>query len=392
MLFTPRSFCLSVILLLAADTSVHAQRKRLENAHQAGEDIYRHYSGTIGNKKVSADVVWGYQGGSNYGGSWYYPVNEAGQVHFSIYEPVSYDHGIPMSAGEETIDSSLTSDPDYSRKGSKLEFTMALNSFTGKRISAGNNTSATIDLKEDYSHSVAFDLRGEYRTSKTINSAPQAPYNSSFSLIAIPAATNSNEKAAFIKEAILKLCQINTVSTGEDFKYISKALCDNKYEEYTTAQNNNASAENAKNNFHSSVTILPVYNDNDLLVLKNTEIVPVLNEQKVRISVVCLDIKNLREIDLQNIFNDIAGSNKAAFDQIMEKEIRGRFKLSNTTKLSGILPSGNIPECTLFYPVHKGLIFHYPEGTLSAKKEFDLYIPYTRLSNLLNKDFLERVK
>jgi hypothetical protein len=76
----------------------------------------------------------------------------------------------------------------------------------------------------------------------------------------------------------------------------------------------------------------------------------------------------------------------------MEKEIRGRFKLSNTTKLSGILPSGNIPECTLFYPVDKGLIFHYPEGTLSAKKEFDLYIPYTRLSNLLNKEFLERVK
>jgi hypothetical protein len=53
--------------LFAIDTRSLAQYKhRKANPHEAGEDIYKHYTGTIVSKKIVLDLRYGYQGATNY--------------------------------------------------------------------------------------------------------------------------------------------------------------------------------------------------------------------------------------------------------------------------------------------------------------------------------------
>jgi hypothetical protein len=80
-------YCLLTAVTLIVCCPIHAQKKRSSTPHAPGEDIYKHYTGSIGKRQVTLDLRYGYQGASNYGGSSFYYADEDRIHHFYISEP-----------------------------------------------------------------------------------------------------------------------------------------------------------------------------------------------------------------------------------------------------------------------------------------------------------------
>ncbi len=72
--------------------------------HGPGEDIYKHYKGTIGTHQVLLDLRYGYCGSSNYGGSYIHDLTTGTTTRLIISEPASFAHNMELTGTESRIE------------------------------------------------------------------------------------------------------------------------------------------------------------------------------------------------------------------------------------------------------------------------------------------------
>jgi hypothetical protein len=372
---------LPALLLLMSVHACAQYKHRKADAHAPGEDIYKHYTGTIGDKKIALDLRWGWQGGSNYGGSDYYYADEPGTHSFDIYEPETFDHDATLNAKDVIITQFGQMFGDRDVPSPKWQFTLNGNKLNGTWVSADGITNATVALTEDYSNSYPMDLvifRDSIYYKSETNSMPA---NGIFTYSAPSSSCNSND-GNFIKRAEFRFLHGNgeyNEPTGVLTKKYAKALFAKNIKTYADT----ATKKSDKAAF-GMCSLMPVYNDEGLLVLKESHSVNFTNEQ---VAYLCLDVRNQKQLELK----DMLVANTNVLSPLLEKELRKKYKLDPSKDLKTWLLKSKIPVTSNAYPAHKGIVFTYNPGELLPNDNVDIFLSYDDLRNLLTEDFKKRI-
>jgi len=360
-------FLMAAFFIIASSVS-YAQKKRAANPHAPGEDIYKHYTGTIGTRKVTLDLRYGYQGASNYGGSTYYYPNQEGTTLFYIYEPETFDHNVTLTAGEQEESHKLMADArELNRNRSafpKWKFTITGNKLTGKWYSPDGIVIYDINLTEDYSRSYPMDVIYFRDTS------------SETTLIAVkPSANTNSSDADFITSAELNF--INGRSIGV-----------NNWPDYFTG--------GYAKKLAGVNDMFPVYNDNGFLVLMKSQYT---NKFPVDdFSFLCLDVLNKRILTL----NDILNIDETRLSALLEKSVRKNYNLDPNKELSAWFLFDKIPVSEKIMIGNKGINFYYAIDEVIPAKDYQdkfldrhtpikIFLSYDDLKDMLKDDFKKRV-
>ncbi|MES2702044.1 MAG: hypothetical protein V4649_05365 [Bacteroidota bacterium] len=360
-------------LLLSAGNSALAQKKRSATPHAPGEDIYKHYTGTIGQRKVVVDVIYGYQGASNYGGSHFYDTEKEGVGTLIIYEPATFDHGVPMKASEQADDTTLGDANGWNETPMpKWDFTIAGENMKGRWHSADGKRHYNIDLSENYKESVALDLMVVSDTSAERDASGRRPLKGITYVGIKPAAAASNEDAEYVTSQALEFVNAGDIRDLQQY-----------YRAYTRRYVLEPLPAGAK---IFSEQLYPVYNDNGILVLKHEVLMMGGNSIASTFAYLSMDMRSHSRIEP----DDMLDVNSAKLAQMLESAVRNKYGLAPGVKLSTWLLRDKVPVARNMYPGHKGIFFTYNPGELVKDKAITVFLSYDQLS-VLNKSFRKRV-
>lgn len=329
---------IAIILMIACSAnSTTAQEK---------DDIYRHYKGTIGKDTVTLDLIFGFNGGSNYGGSTYFLKSSDTKVQLLIEQPPSTDKH-QMLYGEESVTGNL-----FERnKGPRWEFRMSDNKLIGKWYSVDKTIEKNIELKEDYSHSYPFEVFINRAGKIHITPSVKTIKADNFFLSTRPAATTRQSDAAFIME------KINNIP----IQYLNSFLKNKPESEELLL-----------------IFLMPVYNDQGILTMKMQygygQYAP--NE-----AYLCLDVEQKRML----VYDDIMENDPELLSEILGKAY-SKLKGTNAANVTnGISPTKNVMV------TYNGIIFHYNSNQIAGVEYLSIYVPYSEMGSLLKKDFKKRM-
>jgi hypothetical protein len=389
---------LAVILIIGICNPAQAQKKRKSNPHAPGEDIYKHYRGTIGNRAVVFDVIWGWQGGSNYGGSYFYYTEQPETKHFIISEPPTFEHN-------ETLWCNVTPEhtppgenffSDRDRPHERMTFTITDNKLEGKWYSPSEKDSAQINLTEDNSNA-ALEIRYYYDTVSFTNSKNNR-FKVAYSLLAVQ--TNEGDaNRLFITSSMMKFLSKGKPAGNDMNSYLAKVSTE--YFSKLKANKDAIPADIAvtEKRKYASLSayeqLLPIYNDKGFLVLKKT-----LMAQKADggfkdelCSYLCLDLNRQKAITFDDVFN---GDDNSLSNKLKAAYIR-RYDMP-PSKNTSTLKVNKIPVTKNIALVHKGINFSYdheqllkPDKEAFGLSEVNIFIPYTDLKDLLKPEFKKRI-
>ncbi len=372
--------------LLFGSTHAVAQKQRKANPHEPGEDIYKHYTGTIGTKKITMDLRWGYQGGSNYGGSTYYTPGDDKVTRLIIGEPESFDHGVPMIGHEDAEDNSLTEKPGNWDHSARWNFTISGNKITGKWSSADGGQQLDINLTEDYSNAIPLDLKvAEYSSVQKVEGSDK-PLAQTTAIYVTPTAQVENANKLMVERAIYELTGIGAGRVA-NFSELPR-LYNNAYAA-EVSRLNKTTTEHEKIGF-----FMPVYNDNGFLVLEKDEMD--LTGRKNAYAYQYIDVKYQRAY--QSF--EILAPDRPVLTPLLTAEFRKKYHLPTNKALSTWLRTDDLPVPETFYPMQKGIMFVYSagdilkdtdEGRSTFNRKISLYLPYTQISSILGQDFKARM-
>lgn len=356
-----------VAISLLQCTSAIAQKKRSDNPHAPGEDIYKHYKGTIGTKQVTMDLLYGYQGASNYGGSWYYSPDNVVPTKFYIREPASFEHNAPLTAREQPVDTSLA----YSwfaddANMAAWNFTITDDKLKGRWKSADGKRNYNVELKEDYSSSTPLDIF--VRSGASAEKDESGKAKRGVNIIGIkPAASADRQDAELINSEVVKLLGGNSANDLESYytNYISKYVNDPAGKGTT-------------------IMVTPAYNDNNLLALKIGRYDRNGMETDNYLSLDMKSHKRLMPEDMLDI-----GSVKLS--KMLESAARKKYGFGPGIPLSTWFVRDKITPTKNFYPGHKGFYFTYQAGELAKSRAVTLFLSYDQVEEMMPKGFRKRV-
>lgn len=348
-------------------TAIVAQTKS-KDPHAPGEDIYKHYTGTIGTRQVTLDLLYGYQGSSNYGGSWYYSPDNNVATQFFIQQPSSFEHNVALAAHEQPDDTSLVVNwPSEDQKMAAWNFTISGEKLKGRWKSGDRKRNYNVELAEDYGSSVPLDLFVRSGSSTEVDASGKA--KRTVNVVGIkPASACSRQDAGFISSEAAKFLYGN--NSGELEVY---------YTEYIRRYINDAEGKGP-----ARVYFTPVYNDNSLLVLKLEQ----YNGHVATEAYLSLDVRNherLMPADMLDISN-------AKLSQLLETAARRKYGFTPGVKLSTWLVKDRVTAAKNFYPGHRGFYFTYQAGELAKNKAITLFLPYEQVDEMMPKVFKKRVE
>ncbi len=381
-------------ILLFFSVGADAQKKRSNTPHAPGEDIYKHYVGTIGKKKIALDLRYGYQGASNYGGSKYYTLGKDDRVLFYIAEPETFEHGVPMTARE---DEGYIGVPKRNENSSqpKWEFVIKGDKLTGTKKSGDGGKGESIDLKEDYSQSVPLELRYMKNFSQKIMPGRNKPLAISSVLYVIPSETADEATSTLVNKSLLDLLGIKDFndSTGNGpsdvYNYRFFATCEKVIDSVSDD-------EIPDNPYTQHTTVLPVYNDKGLLVLKKDEKTDFDNGLKSQMQFSYIDVRNKKTWSSAEVLN----VNAPKLSEILEATVRSMFNISADKKFSEFIAEGKMPVSEFFYPANEGVYFCYPNQLRASfydndsrvySEDFEVYVSYEKLGDIVTEGFRNRI-
>lgn len=366
-----RKLSILLVVLITSLTTL-AQKKKSDNPHGPGEDIYKHYTGTVGDKQVTLDLIWGYQGGSNYGGSMVQFATEAEPLLMYIGEPPTFEHGKPLR-GQLAKLTDIKSKSIY-----EWTFTVGEKTLTGTAKDLETGATQTINLKENYDRSMKFDFRVEDRTSRIIlPGTKDKPLCKVSAIYVLPDTTVAHTKAVSVKYHTAQLFK-GAVANPADFTnmYLKS------FEEYCLPKAKQLPEEHAaKLDFSCTGFVTPVYNDNNLLVLKIWEWNWMSATHYDKIDYVVLDLENNMQLTDEDI---ISLGNKSRINSKLEKELR-RLYNQPTEKMGKWTMKDYLPETTPkhTFPTANGIVFHYEPNEVMKDDPVDIFLPYTELKDYI---------
>ncbi len=373
---------LFAICLFGINNRLQAQYKhRKANSHAPGEDIYKHYVGTIGDRHIALDLRYGYQGGSNYGGSCYYDLDKEGTTHIIIGEPESFDHGVPMRAEEGKENMQLGKDamfPDRNNLTAMWHFVIFGDSLTGTYENMDTKNKYDLHLKEDYSKSYEMDMI-VFTNDRSVKNSVGKPLARMYFMGVRPSLAMKEDDATFINDAQLAFsgaAKIGATNWEDYFRLLTK-----RYLEKVISKKDTSSP-------FFDESILPVYNDNGLLVLEKT-----IGFDDT-ISYLCLDVYNKKQIHLK----DALDVNNKKLSELLERSLREKYRLDHDKKLSTWLLVDEIPVTENIMLTNKGINFTYNDGEIYKTSgdfrhlsSLNIFLSYDQLSGMLKPEFKKRM-
>jgi len=374
MIYSIKTFALFVSASLFSSILL-AQIKKNGTPHGPGDDIYKHYKGTIGSRNVVLDLVYGFQGSSNYGGSYYYFTDSLSTQIFYIQQPKSLDHKAALHADVLKENSSL----DELRSGSTAttwEFRIADSILSG-HINENGQTHK-IQLKEDYTNSIAFSIDAFKKdTVLRKNEAKQA--KAEIIILGLKAQGTNETNLDFIHRELLKFLEEGKTSyknIGTGYQAYIQNWLKTSVEKLKTTGNDVKS-------IRKTVLLRPIYNDHKFIVFKKT----VYGSDEDAISFLLLDIKNKKKLDLK----DILTVDNTKLQALLETALRKKYHLESGKKLSTWLTIEQMKVSNKIFLTHKGISFYYDPGDIH-ENEIVLHLDFIQLRPMLKKDMASRMK
>ena len=330
-----------------------------------GAEIYKHYSGTIGDKKVVLDLTFGFCGGSNYGGSTYYYPGKEGSTLFNIGEPDSFDLNITLYGEEEPVKNKLWENINSWTDRSKLSrwtFKIKDEKLTGTWGSADNKETRDINLTEDYTKSVPMELiRFEDKLSGTSL------------LYSKPSLTAKPADAEFVTEQ-----QLNFLGATKEHN--------RNWQDFLRTLK--------ESNSLGYIMFIPVYNDNGFLVFEKMT-TPNDGKYKPKYSYLCLDVQNKKRLTL----NDIIHSNNE-ITTMLETALRKKYNLDKDKRLNMYFNFEKVPVTNNIMLTEQGINFCYNFDEIVIKQnnlrpsesQIKVFLSYNQLKKVLQEDFKKRLK
>jgi len=389
----------TIIGLFIFGAKLLAQHSATIDPWAPGENIYGHYTGTIGNHKAVFDLRYGFQGGSNFGGSTCYFTDEAGLNFFIIAQPPTFSHDETLR-GQIFPENQPLSDIKnvYSIlvQTKRFECKLSNDSLIGKWMTPGQIDQLNIALKEDYSNALPFVFKHAADSVPIVGSVGKK----SDTMRAIVSYTGvdispglKKKDAAFISNAVAQFMS-SPRTRVKDPKDLADACFQRFITDFKTAAKEGKEVNGG--NFTGKYTLFPVYNDDGFVVLQEGgyQYDFEFKEYTDRYLYLCLDVKNKKTLKL----NDVLDVNNDILTPLLEKAFIKKYQLEPGKKLSDLFISDKMPLTDNFIIVNKGLIFSYcptkifhDDQDISELQEMRLFLSYDELGSMLKPEFKNRI-
>ncbi len=384
----------SLFTLLIINTSLYAQMPLpgVADPLAPGENIYRHYTGTIGNHKAVLDLRYGFQGASNFGGSTVYFTDEGGLKFFLISQPPSFLHTEVFRAQifpENVPLSEVKNVYSIFVQTTRFEFTLSHDSLIGKWLDPNAQAQTSFVLKEDNSNALPFVFR--YGADSTVATGKN---NKAMKAVGTykgvqPSPKMKEKDVAFVYNAVARFMGI--AKTPNDLAQICLQQFLGSFDKAI-----HGGKEPDGSSFSGNYTLFPVYNDNGFLVLQKGgyQYDFEKNEYSDQYQYLCLDVKNKKTLAL----DDVLAMNNDALANLLESAFRKKYQLEAAKKLNELFNTDKMPLSNNFMLVSKGLIFSYYPGKIFREsediaelQEMRLFLSFEELGGMVKPEFKTRM-
>lgn len=346
-----------------------------------GENIYKHYVGTIGSRHIVLDLRYGYCGASNFNGSYFYEPGSNTIKRIIITQPHTSDHNTTFHAFEyiqeddwnEALNRQPTVRPDWM-------FTMYGNKLSGKWMSPDGKT-LDIDLIETAENAVPLEML--CYTDKIENSVVEATMRYDFVGV-MPAKRNDEADATFVNNSLLAFANTTSLSTDNWLDFPQKQSRE-MMTEYEKGVASDTLQHGSKMDYSGFSLLFPLYNENGFLTMEYEQFKKLPpdnvnwgNRYKN------IDVRMKRTWQQK----DILTADDATITKLLQDEYAGKVdaKSEKYALKDKIAATANIAV------MHDGLMFCPVVSSAWRDEEIRIFIPYSRLGNMLTKDFTDRLK
>ncbi|PZF73150.1 DUF3298 and DUF4163 domain-containing protein [Taibaiella soli] len=341
---------------------------------------YRRFSGTIAGQPVVMHLVEMDNG--SFMGNYYY-VKQGRSIDVYV---VKDSTGTNNYTVEEQVGKGDVANAHWNA-------TITNGAIKGKWLSADGKKTYDIDLKTELpAGSMPLEVYSDRDSLALFPGKKGTPSaDISFTLL-LPAEDANKEDAAFVKTTLLNVLGCDSMHETDIKSCIKRSI-----QEYAGSYRSDAgelydsTSENASLNYYSASVFNVIFNEDGWLVLQNTSSSYEGGAHgNYGSSYLNLDLVNKKEWKLE----DIMTVDSAALSALLETEARSLFNIPAKQKLGESLLVDKIDANGNVYVTNTGITFHYVPYEIAAYAfgESDLFIPYSKLSNLLKPEFKKRMK
>ena len=383
-------------------TTASAQKQGTLYPAPEPENIYKHYTGTIGDKKIVLDLMYGYNGGSNFGGSRYYTPGKEGVTTFSMNGPSMADrHAMAVATEFTPIDQLWVKYSEIWPNGTTphWQFHIVGNRLNGTWTSADSTQRYDVHLTEDYSQSSKMDISFIHDTILIINKYGRK-FIAQLNLVTAWPLIKEDNGQFIMEEISLFLTGAKGLNKDDYLRglkedYRQKLIGGNRDRiDYNSEEGEEVYAGWGWYCMYMELT--PEYNDNGFLVLKKAygdmcTYKIVKNER----SFLCLDVRNKKRLE----YNDILTTDSTKISELLGETARKQYQLDADKKLSTWFLYDHLPVTKNIALGNEGITFLYREGEILEDKKDgkgysqipELFISYKDLGDMLTKNFKKRI-
>ena len=351
-----------------------------------GSDIYKHFVGTIGKRKVVLDLRFGYCGGSNYGGSYYYEVGSKDAKLLIIGEPEKFEYDAPLQATEYQIDDNwIEVESTNGYRPIRWQFTIKDDHLTGKWYSADKKEILDINMVEDYGGAYPMEILVYRDSAKKYLEAKKI--KATYNFIGVkPSAQISKPDADFINSELLQFTGGNKIGAST-FQDVPNAQSQKSFDEFRKNCQlliTDTPVVNMPNEGSDCFALLfPVFNGDGFLTMDYEQFSYTMNGMNKSHTYNCIDVSRKKVWHLNDIIAD-----KAELTKLLQDEYKNRLKPEARVRaaVDKIAPTENI------ILTHNGLVFCYPSNdNLHIVDEIRIFVSFNKLKGSLTQDFRSRM-
>lgn len=377
-----------IICLLAKSIVSVAQEK----TYSTDVDIARHYVGMVGNKKVVVDYLWGKHGGSNYGGTTCYYVDEHVARKWFIRQNDNEQYYNLLFQGEEYERGA----DNFEEKRPKIELVFSPHSASGKWHSIDGAETYDINLTEDYTDAYPLEFMSMHDTISKIAAGGYSCLGSAYFTVIKAAGSNSDEDYDFINKNLERFLATTHYKayrlTELPNAYITYSLKEFK-DHYEPREMDTLSTERHIPYMYYSALVVPKYNGNGMLSIeKSIDYTVRGTKNDVESSgTLCLDVRGKKIWYRDDIVDagstQLKGEIKKQLKALLEAHAKAWGKEQTAEMPADINVSGNILISG------DGLTFIYYSQPLGRNYDeiFTAFIPYEKITGALQPLFKQRM-
>lgn len=367
----------AALLLSACGSSEHKNATATDTSGNPTEEKnwYRQYTGTIAGKHVTVDM---YEVDGALNGSYTYDDKD---VLLDIYQ--ERDSSVN---GMRFLYESVPTDWVNGNANHHWEVTLTGNTLKGKWVSQDGTKHYDIDLKEsDYSHCYRFDVV----TMEDSVVVPIKNFTVSASishLLSLPGAMPDADKAMLTQAVAARM-----ECTGNDIVQCTRDADKKYFDGYKSEIDTDITEdESGMDNYEEDESSHVVYNKNGLVVLQHSFYSYMGGAHGIYGSeYTCIDMRAHKVLEL----GDVLHVDTVALQTLLADEARVQFQLAKDAPLSDALLVDTVDVTGNFYLTMSGLVFQYTPYAIAsyADGEVLLFLPYNKLTDMLQPDFKERL-